>query len=978
MNRFRGFIAGLAVLLTASVLWGQIPKVITYQGLLKDSNGVIVADGNYDMRFQLYDGSSNQTATILWTQTFLATSGSAVPVNGGLFTVQLGGPVAPLDALNFDTQYWLEISIYTTAWEAMLPLVPFTTVPYAVRAAAAEEVQGTENVFPSSGSVGIGTLNPSARLEITGIAGVDGIKFPDGTLQTSAATSGLWSSGAGGDISYSSGNVGIGTTAPTWQLELVNAGSGISIKDSASLQNRISLLNTPTFGGAINLHNAVDGTVSAKIRGYAVNGVQAFFTAGHVGFGTAAPLARIHAIPYDPTGVMIRLENNLVGGRIFDFAVGATGSDINLVPPGGFSIIDVNIGSPRLTIDAVGNVGIGIANPATLLHIGGTPGVDGITFPDGTLQTSASPWALNLGNGDVTVIGSGKVGIGTATPSTKLQVAGTVTATAFAGDGSALTGLTTSPWGAVTGGITYTAGKVGIGVTAPNFRLDLVDNTTNAVARIENTDKTGGGLEIHMADTSAFSGTPFKITAGSHELLRMTGQGRLGIGDLLSFQPFYKLHVVDTSNSFNYAVGVESSPKGFGVSAYGLYATATPANSGNTSGYGIKSFATAYGSGSAYGVYSHANPLGTGKAWAFYGLGDSYVSGTLGIGTTNALSTAKLQVAGDVYVGSSNASAADIYLADRLIDWDNVTYYLDPSGSSSLFDLYVKGNSAFIGASATSVTDLFLADRLIDWDNTAYYMDLNGTSNLYTLFIKGAAAYIGASATSGTDLYLADKLYDWDNAAYYLDPNAISNLYTVYIKGVAAYIGATNASFTDLWLADRLIDWDNTAYYLDPNSTSVLANLTLTGNLTVPTTTRYLSISNASVNPITSTQSYTGTSAYISPNAAGVYLAPLNMPHGASVKELWVTIVDNDPTYNIHVSFYRKTLSSGSVATHGSFNTSGPSTSVVQVSKTNYTFTVDNNIYAYYIYLSFGAATTSSNLKFYGGKVVYTVTNPLP
>ena len=37
------------------------------------------------------------------------------------------------------------------------------------------------------GNVGIGTTNPTAKLHIGGTAGTDGIKFPDGTLQTTAA-----------------------------------------------------------------------------------------------------------------------------------------------------------------------------------------------------------------------------------------------------------------------------------------------------------------------------------------------------------------------------------------------------------------------------------------------------------------------------------------------------------------------------------------------------------------------------------------------------------------------------------------------------------------------------------------------------------------------------------------------------------------------------------------------------------------------
>ncbi|MCP4246397.1 MAG: hypothetical protein GY778_05040, partial [bacterium] len=49
-----------------------------------------------------------------------------------------------------------------------------------------------------------------------------------------------------------------------------------------------------------------------------------------------------------------------------------------------------------------GNVGIGVLGPQARLHIGGTPGVDGIMFPDGSLQTTASgsnAWSLTGNSG---------------------------------------------------------------------------------------------------------------------------------------------------------------------------------------------------------------------------------------------------------------------------------------------------------------------------------------------------------------------------------------------------------------------------------------------------------------------------------------------------------------------------------------------------------------------------------------------------
>ncbi len=48
---------------------------------------------------------------------------------------------------------------------------------------------GLQNIV-TTGNIGIGTTAPAAKLHIAGTAGQDGIRFPDGTLQTTAASSG--------------------------------------------------------------------------------------------------------------------------------------------------------------------------------------------------------------------------------------------------------------------------------------------------------------------------------------------------------------------------------------------------------------------------------------------------------------------------------------------------------------------------------------------------------------------------------------------------------------------------------------------------------------------------------------------------------------------------------------------------------------------------------------------------------------------
>lgn len=49
---------------------------------------------------------------------------------------------------------------------------------------------------------------------------------------------------------------------------------------------------------------------------------------------------------------------------------------------------------------------------------------------------------------------------------------------------------------------------------------------------------------------------------------------------------------------------------------------------------------------------------------------------------------------GDVYIGNTNATNNDLYISDRLIDWDNTTRYLDPSGTSQINRIHYEVGSA--------------------------------------------------------------------------------------------------------------------------------------------------------------------------------------------------------------------------------------------------------------------------------------------
>ena len=136
----------------------QAPSEIPFQGVLHDTGGNPVADGNYDITFSLYTVSSSGAA--FWTETH--DGGSAVAVKDGIFNVELGS-ISSLDPVVFDDQYYLGIKVGTDA--EIVPRTPLLSVPYA---------RALPNVYPGAGSVSIpaplsvGTASSEALFTLRG------------------------------------------------------------------------------------------------------------------------------------------------------------------------------------------------------------------------------------------------------------------------------------------------------------------------------------------------------------------------------------------------------------------------------------------------------------------------------------------------------------------------------------------------------------------------------------------------------------------------------------------------------------------------------------------------------------------------------------------------------------------------------------------------------------------------------------------
>ena len=102
----------------------EIPKTISYQGVLKNTDSTPVTDGTYTITFKIYDVSTGGTP--IWTEE------KQVTINDGLFNEILGSS-NPLD-IPFDKQYWLGITVGDGA--ELKPLMKLTSSAYSLNTAS--------------------------------------------------------------------------------------------------------------------------------------------------------------------------------------------------------------------------------------------------------------------------------------------------------------------------------------------------------------------------------------------------------------------------------------------------------------------------------------------------------------------------------------------------------------------------------------------------------------------------------------------------------------------------------------------------------------------------------------------------------------------------------------------------------------------------------------------------------------------------
>ncbi|MFC1478559.1 beta strand repeat-containing protein [Candidatus Margulisiibacteriota bacterium] len=442
-----------------------VPNSIQYKGRLMES-GVLV-NGTKTFSFIIYDSLINGSA--LWS-----TGNMGINVDQGVYSVKLGdagNPITP-NALAGGSAY-LEI---TVAGEILLPRMRIDSVAYALQAGA---VTGEENVFPSDGSVGIGTTDPSYNLHVfdgttstrlligddiasteTDLRGfrIDANTNDEIYLDAKVKTAGKLHFRIGGGtqtgaqtewmtVDPSAGNVGIGDVDPATKLEVAGTVSANAFVGDGSALTGVSSTDTGWD------HTATENIILGSNYLSGDGGDEGVFVSsnGNVGIGTTDPTALLHVdgdVAANYAGTF--MNSNADGYGVYIKA--------NNVLTNRYGLYVTNsAGNPSLVVRNDGNVGIGTAAPSYTLDVSsagdayGTvarfnrsgdsnyglyfrqnaAGADAyqsieskniLSFQVGATDTSQGTQGMRIqADGDIQIM-NGSVGIGTTAPGAKMEI----------------------------------------------------------------------------------------------------------------------------------------------------------------------------------------------------------------------------------------------------------------------------------------------------------------------------------------------------------------------------------------------------------------------------------------------------------------------------------------------------------------------------------------------------------------------------
>ncbi len=350
--------------------------------------------------------------------------------------------------------------------------------------ASSNDVSGTGTSALSilnSGYVGVGNNNPQYKLDVNGAINATGLN-----INGSPIASSQWSNGSG-NINYLSGNVGIGTTSPNDKLSIEYSGPGgivgAYVKNTGGTASgtlsrfSVGQTNSETSGLLFQFDHNDDsavilnrksstGTLDVNTTGGGIR----INNAGSVGIGTLSPANKLQVGLGTANNAVVASFGNDTRTDAIRLTIDSSSNGLIQLRQGSSGTTGALVNSAGDSYFNGGNLGIGTASPGTKLNIA--------TASDQTFRidnTTSTYLALMRVNGSAAQFG--------ASNATSVQL--------LTNDVARLTVLPTS-------------GNVGIGKTDPTVALDVVGDI-----------KASGVIHAKYQDVAEWVESSEQLTAGT-------------------------------------------------------------------------------------------------------------------------------------------------------------------------------------------------------------------------------------------------------------------------------------------------------------------------------------------------------------------------------------------------------------------------------------------------------------------------------
>ena len=538
-------------------------------------------------------------------------------------------------------------------------------------------------------------------------------------------------------VDSSADSVGIGTNSPERKLHVTSGAIVSSVfKGTSATGHLIDLVSdnaTDGYNGfrfyeQTNFRMALSH-IQTGTRGYMqignswASGSEILVVDGdnsRVGIGTSSPSTKMH-IKDASNNVDLRIETDKVNGNAqVQYLNDARQYNAGINNVDAWGVYDATAAETRFTINTSGNVGIGTASPASKLDLGGSTSGQRLTFSNtGVNTTNGARTQAEIGYKTGSYGGAAVIKILTET-----QYDDSMALAFHTGTSAAETMRIDS------------SQRVGIGTTTPGYKLDVVGTDNNAGIRVTRGNSTSQQLFIRGYQIYN-SGNHLLINAADTKELRLghvsstaevvlDSSGNFGVG---ATNPGYKLNVKGASGDIarfehNGAVGAVDIYSG---TDGGLI------NIRNSAGTSVINLDARTSSNS---FYNHTGNFGIGNASPAYKLdvsGDYRFKDTsaggalLGYHHNDSGNGLTLVVYGSTYSGGSVLSVGANGTA-----YDHSGNVGIDAGSSSIISLGVAGNEKMRIKSDGKIG--------INGDTTDAFFRLNSTSSQHAFKIIGSAA----------------------------------------------------------------------------------------------------------------------------------------------------------------------------------------------------------------------------------------------